>query len=63
MLLVLFLGEYKVSCKCGNFGLEVLWKHTSICIPQVKGILQKIGCSYTKIGDCKKPIRNIPNIS
>jgi hypothetical protein len=33
-----------------------------MCIPQVKGILKRIGCSYTKIVECKKPIKNIPNI-
>jgi hypothetical protein len=33
-----------------------------MCIPQVKGILKRIGCSYTKIAECKNAIKNVPNI-
>jgi len=42
------------------------WKYCGntppMCMPQVRGVLVGIGCSYTKITECKKLVRDNSNI-
>jgi len=33
-----------------------------MCMPQVRGVLLGIGCSYTKIAECKKLVGDDSNI-